>query len=58
MRIASWDFLGRSRQFTGPDLSCLVGVEEGDGEVGGASSWSRKEVWRAMLEGRGSMDGR
>ena len=44
VRIASWDFLGRSRQATGPGLSCLMGVWDGEGEVGGASSLSRKEA--------------
>ena len=58
VRIASWDFWGRSRQATGPGLSCVVGGEDGGEDGGGASSSSRKEAWRAMLEGRGSIDGR
>ena len=55
--MASWDFSGRSRQATGPGLSGLEGAGDGDGGLGGTSSWSRKEAWRAMLERRGSMDG-
>lgn len=51
VKMASCFLFGRSDQATGP-----VFAEEG--EVGDASSWLMNEVWRAMLEGRGSKDGR
>ncbi len=54
VRMASWRLLGRSRHFTRPGFDGVDGVA---GVVGGASSRSMKEVRRAMLEGRGSMEG-
>ena len=54
VRMASWRLLGRSRHLTRPGFDGVDGVA---GVVGGTSSRSMKEVRRAMLEGRGSMEG-
>ena len=54
VRMASWRLLGKSRHLTRPGFDGVDGVA---GVVGGASSRSMKEVRRAILEGRGSMEG-